>query len=331
MSFPGISANANSEGVKPKVSPLAQNNSNGGSSSPSVQTPQTPVSGGPPPPPPAPPMGSLAMGMPFQVFPTGPPVKNNQQLSAPKTNGNNRKSPQSFDPPPMGCRPEIKIPENPMALLRSVPKPRPKSDFWMDEYVQEKTGEPEKQERQEVSSSPSIQQQQQQYQQEYRPSPPVQKQVSPPRFAERTPSPPERRDFRNVRLENMRTASPVQIHRSSPVASPSPAPSSVTTPVTPIKTITIEPVQSYKQPTQSQQPQQSYQQPKTSYQQPQPSYQQTQPSYQQPTQSYQQPTLSFQPLQQPTQQQPSQGGRIILSTMPNKQRAEAQQQVSDFT
>ena len=297
--------------MKPKVSPLAQNNSNGGSSSPSVQTPQTPISGSIPPPPPAPPMGSLAMGMPFQVFPTGPAVKNNQQLSAPKTNGNSRKSPQSFDPPPMGCRPEIKIPENPMAMLRSVPKPRPKSDFWIDEYVQEKSSDPaEEEERQQIASSPSIQQQQQ-YRQEYRPSPPAalaQREPSPVRY-ERTPTPPERRDFRNVRLENMRTASPVQVNRSSPVASPSPIPSSMSSP--PIKTITIEPIQTSKQPAQT-------------YQQPQPVYQPSQSYQQQPSLIYQQP----QPTQQ-QQEQPSQGGRIILSTMPNKQH-QAQQNVSRY-
>jgi hypothetical protein len=54
-----IAMNANSQGVsnQPKISPLAQpNNTN-------VVTPATAVSS----------MGAAAMGMPFQVFPTGPP------------------------------------------------------------------------------------------------------------------------------------------------------------------------------------------------------------------------------------------------------------------
>lgn len=41
----GISANANSPGVQPKISPLAQNNANG-NSSPAIQTPQTPQTPG---------------------------------------------------------------------------------------------------------------------------------------------------------------------------------------------------------------------------------------------------------------------------------------------
>ncbi|XP_035905698.1 uncharacterized protein LOC118509335 isoform X3 [Anopheles stephensi] len=158
-----ISRNANSEGVtgQPKVSPLAQNNgsnhngngtSNGGS--------QSSVS-------PAATLGAAAMGMPFQVFPTGPPAPpppppptgrvvpsngGNRSIPPPPpppgpgpsqpTAGSSeaRKSPrpQSFEPPPMGMRPEIKIPPNPMAGLRKAPRPQPKNDFWIEEYRREK-------------------------------------------------------------------------------------------------------------------------------------------------------------------------------------------------
>lgn len=93
------------------------------------------------------------MGMPVQVFPTGPPppppVPNKAQLSAPTNNANrspspSRKSPQpqSFEPPPLGCRPEIKIPPNPMATLRKVPTPKPKDDFWVEEYKRERSKSP---------------------------------------------------------------------------------------------------------------------------------------------------------------------------------------------
>lgn len=310
----------NSPGVQshPKISPLAQNSTNGGSTPP-VQTSQTPQSGSIPPPPPPPSMGSLAMGMPFQVFPTGPAVKNNQQLSAPQTNGNNRKSPQAFEPPPMGCRPEIKIPPNPMANLRPAPRPQVKGgDFWVEEYVQEKARNSipsEDETRQSFASSPIIQQHQQQQQQPKIPTPPpAQKQQSPVRFVQRSPSPPEQRDYgqiRNVKLEDVRTASPVQANRSSPVMNRSPVPPSLPSPLTPTKTVTMEPIQTFnKQP-------QSYQQ--QMYQQTAPSYQPA-PSYQQPTaQVYQPPVQCYTPPAQ-NYQQPTQGGRIILSTMPNRQQ-----------
>lgn len=265
-------------------------------------------------------MGSLAMGMPFQVFPTGPAVKNNQQLAAPQTNGSNRKSPQSFEPPPMGCRPEIKIPANPMAILRPAPRPQIKGDFWVQEYVQEKARDSipsEDEARQQFASSPVIQQHQQQ------PTPPP-KQMSPVRYAQRTPSPPEQReqrDFRNVKLEDIRTASPIQGNRSPPVMSHSPVQSSLPSP-----SVTMEPIQSFKQPQQSFQQPQSYQPPPQSYQQPQQSFQQQQ-SYQQPQQSFQQQPQSYQ--QPPQAYQQPQGGRIILSTMPNKHQ-QTQQHVSNF-
>lgn len=102
------------------------------------------------------------MGMPFQVFPTGPPAPPPppppsvaKKPSQGHTNGNSapapppppppvlpveRKTPvpQSFEPPPMGCRPEIKIPPNPMSNLRKAPRPQPKNDFWIEEYRNER-------------------------------------------------------------------------------------------------------------------------------------------------------------------------------------------------
>ncbi|XP_061400913.1 mucin-2 [Musca vetustissima] len=45
---------------------------------------------------------------------------------------------QRFEPPPLGFRPEIKIPPNPMAALRKVPPPVEKNTFWKDEYLKNK-------------------------------------------------------------------------------------------------------------------------------------------------------------------------------------------------
>lgn len=130
-----IERNANCEGVtnQPKVSPLAQPNGTGG---------QQPGNPGPRP------MAS-SVGMPVQVFPTGPPppppAPAKSQL-APQSAGALRpspaRSPQSFEPPPMGCRPEIKIPPNPIASLRKVPKVEPKNDFWVEEYRKERSKSP---------------------------------------------------------------------------------------------------------------------------------------------------------------------------------------------
>ena len=287
-------------------------------------------------------MGSLAMGMPFQVFPTGPAVKNNhqQQLSAPQTNGNNRKSPQAFEPPPMGCRPEIKIPANPMTLLKSAPRPQPKGDYWVQEYVQDKARDsiPSEEEiRQQFASSPIIQQHQSTPSSAH-----VQKQQSPLRFAQRSPSPPNQRDFsdqiRNLKLEDVRTSSPNQVNRSSPVMAHSPIPSSLPSPAMTAKQVMMEPIQAPKTPSPNYQQQLSYQQPapQQTYQQPQ-----AQAIYQPlpqasftplPQATYQQlPQQSYQPPQQNYQPQPALGGgRVILSTMPNRPQQEAQQHVSYF-
>lgn len=117
-------------------------------------------------------MGAAAMGMPFQVLPPPPPPqpqpqsqtgKNGNQAappppppqqstlapptgrgSAPGSPAAARKSPtpQRFEPPPLGFRPEIKIPTNPMAALRKVPPPVEKNTFWKDEYCKERSKSP---------------------------------------------------------------------------------------------------------------------------------------------------------------------------------------------
>ncbi|XP_051858733.1 uncharacterized protein LOC127565219 isoform X9 [Drosophila albomicans] len=116
-------------------------------------------------------MGAAAMGMPFQVLPPPPPPqpqsgKNGNHAaptaappppppqqstlappgrgSAPGSPATTRKSPtpQRFEPPPLGFRPEIKIPSNPMAALRKVPPPVEKNTFWKDEYCKERSKSP---------------------------------------------------------------------------------------------------------------------------------------------------------------------------------------------
>lgn len=90
--------------------------------------------------------------MPVQVFPTGPPAPPppppKQALSNDSirnTNGTQRteKTPiKTFEPPPIGFRPEIKIPPNPMATLKPAPKPQIKNDFWVEEYKKERSKSP---------------------------------------------------------------------------------------------------------------------------------------------------------------------------------------------
>uniref|UniRef100_A0A1B0BJ64 Uncharacterized protein n=1 Tax=Glossina palpalis gambiensis TaxID=67801 RepID=A0A1B0BJ64_9MUSC len=117
-------------------------------------------------------MGAAALGMPFQVL---PPVQATSNITAGKNiNGGNapappppppssnllatsslgssfnspniaRKSPTQqtqFEPPPIGFRPEIKIPPNPMAGLRKVPPPVERNNFWKDEYIKENSKSP---------------------------------------------------------------------------------------------------------------------------------------------------------------------------------------------
>jgi hypothetical protein len=129
-----VQKNALSEGVTgpPKVSPLAQANQTG-------QPSQPPAA-----------MARDMMGVPFQVFPAGPPAPPPLPHKQPapsrdvsSQNGARRRSPQpqNFEPPPMGCRPEIKIPQNPMAALKPTPRPQISDDYWIDEYKNDKAAE----------------------------------------------------------------------------------------------------------------------------------------------------------------------------------------------
>lgn len=238
-------------------------------------------------------MGQMAMGMPFQVLPPPPPPmkENKQKLTPPQSNGNARKSPQSFEPPPMGCRPEIKIPENPMATLRKVPRPQAKDNFWVEEFIQEhaRNSEPEDSIRQQIASSPQIQQQQQQEQArsnydslQTKPTTPVNA-LNTPLYTPKMPS-PERQEInipiRNVKLEDVRTPSPTRVF----VNQSSQQPPSSSSPVTVSRNF------------------------------------ETVPQFQQPQTRLQQQIANNQPQQQ--------GGRIILSTMPNRPTQQAQQHVS---
>lgn len=87
--------------------------------------------------------------MPVQVFPKGPPppppVPQKSQLNAPPANGTRspslpRKSPQpqAFERPDMANI----IPTNPMATLKKVGEPKPKNDFWVEEYKRERSKSP---------------------------------------------------------------------------------------------------------------------------------------------------------------------------------------------
>lgn len=156
----------------------------------------------------------------------------------------------------MACRPEIKIPPNPMSLLKQTPRPQQKDDYWVEEYVQQKQPSVPRDEPRRVVSPPAMSYQQSQsppiaYQQAPSPQVQTQAQVTQMRFApQRTPSPPEQQ-IRNIKLEDSRVTSPPAQNR---VASPNVA-ASVS--MTPIKMTTIEPISSppyqLPQPTQNQQ------------------------------------------------------------------------------
>uniref|UniRef100_A0A8D8I3C5 (northern house mosquito) hypothetical protein n=1 Tax=Culex pipiens TaxID=7175 RepID=A0A8D8I3C5_CULPI len=249
-----ISRNAQSEGVsnQPKVSPLAQNNSNSssnGSSQPAVSPAAT--------------LGAAAMGMPFQVFPTGPPApppppppSMAKRPSAPvhsTTNGNSvtapppppppvlpppaskvSPKPQSFEPPPMGCRPEIKIPPNPIANLRKAPRPQPKNDFWIQEYRNEKLNDPVDRPSLQISQPPQL--------------PPVQyssrdaddevaknTQNRTHELTVRDQSPKKRSPSPSNLTKPLENGSRVSSIKTPPVYSQSPVPASLPPPITPTK------------------------------------------------------------------------------------------------
>jgi hypothetical protein len=257
-----IQMNANSQGVQnqPKISPLAQPNATN-----VVQS-----------------MGAAAMGMPFQVFPTGPTSKpastttaspsipppppppppkltipaptssqltptnnNNSELnggsvkSQENNNNNNNNNNKSFEPPPMGCRPEIKIPPNPIASLRRSPRPQPKDDYWIEEYRQEKGAYQQPSPPPIQSMSPPIEQTRQNFS-------PVESVKSPPPAPPMPPMPPTSMPLSPISMPKQ-TESPMRyVVDRSPDNSPIPA--NLPPPISPIKTPISTPVKEEVQP-----------------------------------------------------------------------------------
>lgn len=189
----------------------------------------------PPPPPPPPPKANPPL--PNQLTPNNPPHVNGGS----KSQENN----ESFEPPPMGCRPEIKIPPNPIAGLKRSPRPQPKDDYWIEEYRQEKgTGPQPVYSRSPAPMSPTepryMEQQQQQSIQVSSPvkaNPPM----SPPAPPPMPMSPPM------PAAVTMRSESPVRY--TPPHLSMSPIPSNLPPPINPIKTPISSPVKEDVQPT----------------------------------------------------------------------------------
>lgn len=156
---------------------------------------------------------------------------------------------QSFEPPPMGCRPEIKIPPNPMANLRKAPRPQPKNDFWIEEYRNEK--------RNEMADRPSLQM----------PMPPPQPQ--PVQYSSRDVDDEVAKNTQNrtheltVRDQSPKKRSPspsnltkplengsrVSSIKTPPVYSQSPVPASLPPPITPTKVSQTPPDTSTKSST----------------------------------------------------------------------------------
>lgn len=106
----------------------------------------TPTVSQPPPtapvPPPPPPSSLNTQSLPNQ----------GSMMSGTAT-GTNRASPaQRFEPPPIGFRPEIKIPSNPMAGLRKITPPVEKNSFWKEEYVKDRSKSPMINDQQERSA-----------------------------------------------------------------------------------------------------------------------------------------------------------------------------------
>ncbi|XP_063699776.1 uncharacterized protein LOC134830281 isoform X2 [Culicoides brevitarsis] len=125
-----VQKNALSEGVTgpPKVSPLAK------------QCPTQVANATAP----AMCMAKDIAGMPFQVFPSGPPapppMPMKQSPSQKKEDESDNKAhkqssimQQHFEAPPIGLRPEIKIPQNPMANLKPTPRHQQIDEFWTDD------------------------------------------------------------------------------------------------------------------------------------------------------------------------------------------------------
>uniref|UniRef100_A0A1I8Q5P7 Uncharacterized protein n=1 Tax=Stomoxys calcitrans TaxID=35570 RepID=A0A1I8Q5P7_STOCA len=119
------------------------------------------INGGcaPAPPPPPPPSSSNFLNTGSQM--NGNNGMNGVRGSSPNSPNmqQQRKIPpappsQRFEPPPLGFRPEIKIPPNPMAGLRKVPPPVEKNTFWKDEYKKNKVADEAPSHRVEATNMP---------------------------------------------------------------------------------------------------------------------------------------------------------------------------------
>ncbi|KAL1378064.1 hypothetical protein pipiens_015844 [Culex pipiens pipiens] len=142
--------------------------------------------------------------------------------------------PQSFEPPPMGCRPEIKIPPNPIANLRKAPRPQPKNDFWIQEYRNEKLNDPVDRPSLQISQPPQL--------------PPVQyssrdaddevaknTQNRTHELTVRDQSPKKRSPSPSNLTKPLENGSRVSSIKTPPVYSQSPVPASLPPPITPTK------------------------------------------------------------------------------------------------
>lgn len=177
---------------------------------------------GVPPPPPPPMIGASSMGMPFQVLPPATQLK----TPAAQTNGA-RKSP-NCEPLSLGFRPEIKIPDNPMANLRPSPRPNQKPEYWVEEYRREKSKSPIPPEESSLTQ-----------------------QCSPTIYIPRSQSPIILRDpSATMRQESIQSPSPPrqQMNRTPPVLVQSPVPLNLPPPITPIKTPVHSPHREEAQP-----------------------------------------------------------------------------------
>lgn len=144
-----LARNAQAEGV-----------GGGAKSAPIISSPQSPGSA-------ANSMAASSLGMPFQVLPPNnavppsspsmaagkslngvpplapvPPPPPPSYLATINPTTNQSHGVHRFEPPPMGFRPEIKIPPNPMAALRKITPPVEKNSFWKDEYVKDRSKSP---------------------------------------------------------------------------------------------------------------------------------------------------------------------------------------------
>lgn len=93
-------------------------------------TPQPPPAAPAPPPPPP------------SSYNTQPTHNQGSIVAGTAANTNRALPAQRFEPPPIGFRPQIKIPSNPIAGLRKITPPVEKNSFWKDEYVKDRSKSP---------------------------------------------------------------------------------------------------------------------------------------------------------------------------------------------